>query len=54
MTRFSMVTTDDLDDRERTIIVTEDDGNTWQPVALTDRRWAAQIVDALNEREKWM
>ena len=54
MTRFSIVTTDDIDDRERTIIVTEDDGDTWQPVALTDRRWADRIVHALNEREKWM
>ena len=54
MTRFSMVTTDDLDDRERTIIVTEDNRQTWQPVALTDKRWAARIVDALNEREKFV
>ena len=54
MTRFSIVTPNDHDDPDRTIIVSEDNGQTWQPVALADKRWAARIVDALNEREKWM
>ena len=54
MTRYGIVVKDDLDDPQRTIIVSENDGHTWEPVALTDKWWAARIVDALKHREKFV